>query len=199
VLLSPNAVSPAGIRSDFRDVEMGNQSLAGLLYQSYNAVPQNQGLRFRWIDHGVAYDEQVLTLSSDGSANTVQLGLDASGRANVVWTAGDFPITELRSMGNPPAAPQVMTTPHFGEEVAAATLSGRARVGAKLTCSAGYLVEAKESWWRWYRNGDVIRGEIKRSYTTKAVDRGTRIKCAAVAIGLEETTVLQSPAKRIRR
>jgi len=199
VLFTPEKVSPDGIRSDVRDVVMGNQGLVGLLYQSYNGSIQNQGLRFRWVDHGAAYAEQVLTLSSDGEANTVQLGLDAADRANVVWAAGVSPVYELRSMGNPPGSPVVVTAPHFGEPVTRATMTGRARVGAKLTCGAGYAVEAKETWWRWYRNGDVIRGEVGRSYTTRKADRGKRVKCAFIGIGLDETlTTLRSRARLIR-
>jgi hypothetical protein len=199
VLLSTNAVSPGTSRSDVRDVVMGSQGLVGLLYQSYNGAVENQGLRFRWVDHGLAYEEQVLTTLVNGDANNVQLALDAADRANVVWAAGEFPVTELQSMGNPPVAPTVMTTPHFGEQVIAASLTGRERVGSKLTCSAGYVVEAKESWWRWYRDGDVIRGEVNRSYALRSADAGARVKCAFVAFGLGETTVLDSPAVRVRR
>lgn len=198
VMLTANAVSPAGVRSDMRAVLMGNDGLAAVVYQSYDNNLDNLGLRLRWVDHGVAYEENVLTASYEGSANTVQMGLDAADHVNVVWTAGDYPIVELRSLGNPPAAPSVVTAPNFGEAVTAASLTGRPRVGRVLTCGAGYVVEATEVNWRWYRQGNRISGETGRTYRLRDADKGKRIKCAMVARGLEDLTTLMSPARRIR-
>lgn len=195
IMLDSNSVSPVGIRSDMRDVTMGNDGVAALLYQSYDSGPDNLGLRFRWVDHGVALEENVLTEAADGSANGVQLGLDAANHVNVVWTAGDSPGTALHSMGNPPDAPAVVSAPHFGEPVTAATMTGLARVGRVLTCNGGYVVEANELTWRWYRQGDRISGASERTYEVRPADAGKRIKCAMVARGLVGSTTLTSSAR----
>ena len=192
VLLSPNAVSPGGVRSDLRDVQMANRGWSALLYQSYDAGTNNLGLRFRWVDHGLPYAERVLTTASDGSANSVQLGVDAADQLNVVWTSGDFPDTELQSMGNPGASPVVVSAPYFGEAVAKATMTGRAKVGRVLKCNGGYAVEANDVRWRWYRNGNRIAGETGRRYTVRNADAGKRLKCAMVAVGTDGSTKLAS-------
>lgn len=195
VLLTPNTVSPGGVRSDVRGVQMGNAGRSALLYQSYDGGINNLGLRFRWVDHGLAYEELVLTTGSDGSANTVQLGLDAADQLNVVWTAGDYPATELQSMGNPGTSPLAMSAPYFGEAVTKATMTGRAQVGRVLKCDAGYVVEANDVRWRWYRNGDRIAGATGRRYTVRDADAGKRLKCAMVAVGLDGSTKLTSHAR----
>ncbi|MCZ3386566.1 MAG: hypothetical protein LH630_06300, partial [Actinomycetia bacterium] len=167
-----------------------------IVYQSYDGGT-NLGLRFRWVDHGFAYEENVLTMASDGTVINVQMGLDAADHVNVVWTAGDYPNTELRSMGNPHASPAVVSAPHFGEPVTAATLTGRARVGRVLTCEAGYVVEANDISWRWYRQGDRLSGVSGPKYRLKAADEGKRIKCAMVARGLNGSTTLTSSARPV--
>lgn len=197
VLQAANLVSPSDLRSDVRGVLMGSDGRAAMLYQQYDTGPVNLGLRFRWVDEGVPAEEQTLTLAGDGSLNSVQLGLDAADRANVVWTSGDYPDTELQSMGNPLPSPVAVSAPHFGEAVTAASLTGRARVGRVLTCAAGYVVEANDVGWRWYRQGERISGESGRSYQVRAADEGKRIKCAMVARGIDGSTTLTSPARLV--
>ena len=81
--------------------------------------------------------------------------------------------------------------------VTSATMTGRARVGKVLKCDAGYVVEANEVRWRWYRNGNRILGATDRTYTVQDADAGKRLKCAMVAVGVEGTTTVKSHARVI--
>jgi hypothetical protein len=169
-------VTPAGIRSDWRDVEMTSDGRVALAYQSYDGAIVSQGLSLVLIDHGTPGSPLQLTSAADGSANTVDLGLDAADGANVLWTAGDYPATELVSTGNPPLVPSVITRPHFGTPVSTAVTTGKPRVGRTLTCRTGYLVEARQVRWRWFRDDSAIRGAREPRYQLREADRGSRVR-----------------------
>jgi hypothetical protein len=70
-----------------------------------------------------------------------------------------------------PAAPRAATAPRR----AAPRVSGRARVGQTLRCSATTKVS-------WLRDGRPIRGARRPRYRLTRADAGRRITCAAAGL-----------------
>lgn len=64
-----------------------------------------------------------------------------------------------------------------------------------LKCKAGYVVEANDVLWRWYRNGDRLARTTGHRYTVRNADAGKRLKCAMVAVGADGSTKLTSHAR----
>ena len=73
--------------------------------------------------------------------------------------------------------------PRAPQETAAPVVSGTARAGSQLSCSAGTWHSAipTDYTYQWNRNGTALLGATAQRYTVQASDEGTTITCTVSA------------------
>mgnify|MGYP000846091499 CR=1 FL=1 len=100
---------------------------------------------------------------------------------------GGNPSTGAPSTGAP------STTASSFTKIATPTVTGKARVGRKLTAKPGTWSPVPQALsYRWYRNGKAIKGATQVSYKLKKADRGKRIKVKVTATKSGYVTVVKA-------
>ncbi|WP_053226940.1 hypothetical protein [Solirubrobacter soli] len=108
------------------------------------------------------------------------------------------------SASAPPVSPQPPTptvTPTAKPRLAGKgpALTGTARVGKRLTCSAGTWTGAPKLTYAWKRNGKSIEGQVKKTYTVRKADRGKKLTCAVTGANAGGTKTVTTRAVRIKK
>jgi hypothetical protein len=80
------------------------------------------------------------------------------------------------------------------------SVSGKAKVGSKLSAKVSGFQKGTKRSYSWLRNGRAIRGATKASYklTAKDADKKISVKVTSRASGYNDK-VAKSPAKKIAR
>lgn len=185
-----------------RSATLGNLVLRpdgriGVLYGLYTFGPTTpHGLFLTTITAGVPAPALPLTPVVPDSHNQFVLGVDAASRGNVVFARGfPPPATDLQWMGQAFAPPDVMTSTYSGRYVQRAKVRGLPR--ERYRCTSGFWVEKAKLEYRWFRNGNRIRGAVKVRYRAVAADEGKRLSCKVIASNSGGKRVLTSRPRRV--
>ncbi|MEA2274938.1 MAG: hypothetical protein QOI98_3646 [Solirubrobacteraceae bacterium] len=81
-------------------------------------------------------------------------------------------VTTVVSPAPVPAGPKATKAPR---------LTGSARVGKRLSCSAGTWTGTPRLTYSWKRKGKAIKGSKKKTYTVRATDRRRKLTCSVTA------------------
>ena len=97
----------------------------------------------------------------------------------------DYRVTALSSDGQTATVivSYEVVRPPAPQETAAPVVSGTAKAGSQLTCSAGaWTNDPVDYTYQWYRNGTVLLGATAPLYTVQASDEGTTLTCTVSAV-----------------
>ncbi len=82
------------------------------------------------------------------------------------------------------------------------TISGKRKVGKKLTAIRGAWLPSPDKYsYRWFRNGNSIKGATSKTHKLKKADKGKRItvKVTVRGDGLQTVSILSAGTRKIRR
>jgi hypothetical protein len=109
---------------------------------------------------------------------------------------GTFQVTKAMTASSDGA--YVANTPGAPTNTKRPTISGTAKVGAKLTCSKGTWGGSPTSFgYRWLRNGVSIAGAIKTTYSATAKDYKKLLSCKVTAKNSKGSTAATSLSKKV--
>lgn len=110
-----------------------------------------------------------------------------------LWNYGTNPWGETPSVQSPPKGYASIVTP---------TISGKAKVGKRLTAIRGSWQPTPGKYtYRWYRNGSSIKGATAKTYRLKKADKGKRIsvKVTASGTGLQTVSVMSAKTRKVTK
>ncbi len=97
--------------------------------------------------------------------------------------------------------PSVQSPPNGYTKVVTPKVSGKRKVGKKLTAVRGSWEPTPTRYtYRWYRNGNSIKGATSKTYKLKKADKGKRItvKVTASGDGLQTVSLISAKTAKIR-
>lgn len=118
------------------------------------------------------------------AGNVCPVCLDFMPNTDQGWFA--FPVTfETPAVTSPPPmapfVPVPRDRPAAPKPVKPPRVTGSARVGRRLTCSAGTWTGAPALTYVWKRSGMTIEDQTKKTYTVRKADRRRSLKCTVTA------------------
>jgi hypothetical protein len=147
-------------------------------------------LAFGWLRNGVEITGETAASYTTGAADA-----DAAVQCRVVATneAGSVSATSAPLVVAGPKAP---TAP---SNTTAPQVTGKTRVGKKVTCETGTWSGSPTFAFAWLRNGKAISGENATQYKTAKKDGGKALQCRVTATAFGLATVADSPPVVVRR
>lgn len=139
-------------------------------------------------------DSTPVAAVPDTDALTGEVAAGPDGRATVVWrkavyaSPGGHTSQVWAQTQTPPAAPRI---------TAKAALSGTARTGSTLTCSAAWTGDNAKATWSWLRDGAVVSGATGRTRTLTAADYTRKISCRVTVANGGGPAVSTSPTATV--
>ncbi|WP_052808630.1 hypothetical protein [Streptomyces cyaneogriseus] len=141
-----------------------------------------------------ALDSTPVAAVPNTEALTGEVATGPDGRATVVWrkavyaSPGGYTSQVWAQSQTPPAAPRI---------TAKAVLSGTARTGSTLTCSAAWAGDNAKATWSWLRDGAVVFGATGRTRTLTAADYARKISCRVTVANGGGSAVSTSPTATV--
>lgn len=164
-------------------IEPGTPTISGVA-TSGATLTVNPGT---WGPDGVSTGQQWLADGSpitDATGTTLTLSNALAGKRISVEVTGTLdgasPVTRASASTNPVTGVLAARTP---------SISGKAKVGKKLTAKPGTWSPKPSLSYQWLRNGKPIKGATKASYKLTRKDRGARISVRLVARRTHYVTV----------
>ncbi|MCB0909372.1 MAG: hypothetical protein KDB63_19885 [Nocardioidaceae bacterium] len=192
-------LTPSGEDAELDALVRRPDGTALLVYQRFTLGLVSLGLEARVLDAGTATTPVTLTgdFATSGDSNSEQVGLDAAGRATLIYTHGTYPDTTFR-LQTQATGPALVSGWVDGVPVRRTTVAGMPHVGRTVSCRTGFWVEKHRVRFAWTRDGHPIRGAGRHDYRIVAADKGHALACVATAQGGAADLVVPGKPRRIR-
>lgn len=185
----------AAARQDAVTVTIGGSAVVGDTLTAAGDWDSEAVVTYQWLRDGQAISKAVSSeynVANADKGHRLQVRVTAvrSGYLDAVGTSAQTGVVAAGSAGEVEPVPATV-------KAGTVRLSGKVRVGSKVTVALSGWEKGASFVTQWYRNGKAIAGATARSYTPVAADLGKKLSIRVIGVADAKVSVAKTSASAL--